>query len=188
MPRIHTVKARKDYPAEGIAKGDTYFKWSTRFTVGKSYMKRTHRSKTRPRASQLTGSEYLSQAHQLNERIEDFDDIPSMEEFIDELKGDAENLRDETQEKLDAMPEQFQEGATGELLNERVEALDAFIDELDSLDIPEAFEEPEPEQEDGEDDDDFADRYEEWEDERDARETEQTEALENLKNISLEVG
>lgn len=137
MPRIHTVTARKDYPAEGIEKGDTYFKWSTRVTVGKSYIKRTHRSKVRPRPSQLTGSEFLSQAYQLSERIEDYDGSEDPQSFVDDLKSDAETLRDETQEKLDAMPETLQGSPSGELLSERIEALDSFISELEALDIPE---------------------------------------------------
>jgi len=67
MPKVHCVKAaRKDYPECGIKKGDTYYWWKFRFG-GK------HESKTYPKQSQLTQSEFLSQVYALNERLEDLD-------------------------------------------------------------------------------------------------------------------
>ncbi len=53
MARAHFVKkARKDNPAAGIKAGDSYYWWKFR-RGGKHY------SKTAPRPSQLTQSEYL---------------------------------------------------------------------------------------------------------------------------------
>lgn len=190
MPIIHTVKARKDYPAEGITKGDTYFKWTTRVTAGKSYIKRVHRSMVRPRPSQLTSSEFLSQAHQLNERIEDFADPAAPDDFLDELKGDAESLRDETQEKLDNLPENLQGAPTGELLQERIDALESFISELEGLDVPEDDEPEEPtpdEYPDGEEGEDFRAAHSEWEDAHDEWESAREGFKDVLQNISLEV-
>lgn len=31
MPRVYTLRANKAYPEHGIAKGDTYYKWSFRY-------------------------------------------------------------------------------------------------------------------------------------------------------------
>jgi len=59
MPRVQRVKARKDYPNDGIKKGDTYFKWSIR--TGRRGI--TYRNLKRPRASQLTGSDKKSRLY-----------------------------------------------------------------------------------------------------------------------------
>ena len=64
MPRVHHVKAAKDYPDHGIKKGEMYFHWKFRYG-GK------HRSKVRPRSSQLTQSDFLSQMYGIQEEIED---------------------------------------------------------------------------------------------------------------------
>ena len=50
MPRVYTVNAaRKDYPDDGISKGDTYYYW--KFNYGSKV-----KSKTYPKRSQLTRS------------------------------------------------------------------------------------------------------------------------------------
>ena len=54
---------------------------------------------------------------------------------------EREELRDETQDKLDNMPEQLQEADTGQLLQERIEALENAINEFGCLDDLE-YEEP----------------------------------------------
>ena len=63
MPRIHHVKsARKNYPSAGIKKGDSYYWWKFRYSSRQL-------SKTPPRASQLTQSEFLSQVYDLQDAI-----------------------------------------------------------------------------------------------------------------------
>jgi len=47
MARATQQRARKDYPAQGIKKGDSYWKWSFRFGG-------TFKSLTKPQPSQLT--------------------------------------------------------------------------------------------------------------------------------------
>lgn len=186
MPRVHHIRANKDYPAEGIKKGEHYFKWSTRTTAGKSYIKRIHRSSTCPRASQLTGSEYLSQAHQLNERIEDFDetDFQELEAFRDEIKSEAESLREEQQDKLANMPDHLQYAPTGEIIQERIDALEAFESELDSLDVPSDQPGEEPEEDDFEEEEDFEQEHSEWTDLMDEWES----VITTFKETQLEVG
>ena len=82
MPRVYFVKkARKDYPV-GIKKGDSYYWWKFRYGG-------IHRSKTRPRPSQLTQSEFLSTIYAIIEEIQDvtitdFNSIEELKEFIEE--------------------------------------------------------------------------------------------------------
>ena len=133
MPRVHYRKAGKDYPSIGIAKGEMYYTWRIKTTYGGT----THRSQTAPRPSQLTHSEYKSQAYALIEQMEDAlkgdvepEDIQSAAQ---EAVSEAENLRDEEQSKLDNMPEGLQQGDTGQLIQERIDALEQFISEVEGF-------------------------------------------------------
>lgn len=130
MPRVNLVKhAARDYPEHGIQKGESYYWWKFRYG-GK------HMSKTFPKQSQLTQSSYLSSIYELREREFDggFDDAES---FLDEIKGDLEQIRDDCQGNLDNMPEGLQQGSTGELLQERIDKCDEVINELESVSIDE---------------------------------------------------
>ena len=63
MPRVHTVNAaRKDYPDDGISKGDKYYHW--KFPYGSKI-----RSLTYPKRSQLTKSPYKSQGYDIEDSI-----------------------------------------------------------------------------------------------------------------------
>jgi hypothetical protein len=119
-----------DYDTIFIAKGESYYWWQFQNSP-KQY------SKTRPRASQLTQSGYLSTLYGIAEQIEDFsaDSAEELIEFVDNIKTDLEELRDTTQESLDNMPENLQYSPTAELLQERVDALETAIDEFDGLDL-----------------------------------------------------
>jgi hypothetical protein len=134
MPKVTEVKkARKDYPNFGIKKGDTYYHWS--FKMGPKMM-----SKTYPKRSQLTRSDFLSQLYDLEDeigsRFEGIDNPDDISGVLDDLKSDIESLRDSEQDKLDSLPEQFQEAGPGEIINERIEALENWISELEGIDIP----------------------------------------------------
>lgn len=139
MPRVHTVKkARKDYKEHGIKKGETYYWWKFRYG-GKRV------SKTYPRRSQLTQSGFLSQLYDLQDRIAsasaECTDAESLQSFVDDIKGEIENLKDECESNLDNMPEHLKEtSSSGELLTQRIEGLEQAIDELDSFDCD--YEEP----------------------------------------------
>lgn len=137
MARAYFVKkARKDNKAAGIKKGDSYWWWKLSIRHPRQI------SKTQPRGSQLTGSEYESQALQIQEALEDTlaaenltaDDVTNA---IDEAKSSIQDLASETEEKLQNMPEGLQQGPTGELLQERVDNLQAWESELDSIDTDE---------------------------------------------------
>jgi hypothetical protein len=127
-------------------------------------------------------SDYKVQAYGLNERVEDFKNdgtIESVNSFLEELISDAEALRDEQQEKLDGMPEGFQQGSSGEKIQERIEALDAFISELEGVDEPEF----EPEEDDGDGEDEVTSENEEGQTEEDLADGFQEE----IQAITLDV-
>lgn len=131
MPRVNKVnKAAKDYPEYGILKGEPYFWWKFRYG-GKRV------SKTYPKASQLTQSEYLGRIYDLQERDIEGETLEDLENLRDEIVQELEEIRDEQQEKLDNMPEGLQQGSTGELLQERYDTVDGVISELESIDFSE---------------------------------------------------
>lgn len=177
MPKVQLInKAGKDYPQFGIKKGESHYVWSIKMQRGGL----VRRSKTYPRQSQLTLSEYKIAAHQLNEQLEDFsaDTVEEISSFIDELKSEADDLREQQQEKLDNMPEGLQQGDTGQQIQERIDALESFVSELENFDIVE-FEEDE--------------EHEEWSEENRVNGDGETEdevvekLMEELKAIQLDV-
>ena len=162
MPRVEKRKARTDIFERGVKvlssktksgfrrdksqpnpegdtklveKGQEYYTWSFRFGG-------THISLTPPKQSQLTQSPFLSQLYDIQDRLGDIsgDSPEDLQAERDSIKEDLESLRDETQGSLDNMPEGLQQGDTGQLLEERVNALDSAIDELDGIDLD--YEEP----------------------------------------------
>lgn len=114
MPRVHTLKAAKDYPSHGIKKGDTYFKWSLKRQYGGVTLK----SKTYPRPSQLTENAFYQPLFQLIEGLEDLGDNASADD-LQTFAQDIQSLGEEQREKFDNMPEGLQQGSTGETLDER---------------------------------------------------------------------
>lgn len=130
MPQVNTViKARKDYPEEGIKKGETYYWWKFRF--GGKVM-----SKTYPKRSQLTRSGFFSQLYDIEDRLSGIEvDKENIESDVADIVTDLENLRDECEEKRSNMPEQLQDVGSGETLQNRYDALDEMINELEGVDL-----------------------------------------------------
>lgn len=135
MPRVHHVKsARKADKSNNIKVGDEYYWWA--FRLGRS--SRKVKSKTPPKRSQLTMSEYYGTLYALQENT-NFHSAGSsseLESMRDDLVGELESLRDEQEEKRSNMPEGLQDSNSGELLQERYDELDGVIDELNGVDIP----------------------------------------------------
>lgn len=129
MPRVHFVKkARKDNPV--CKAGESYYWWKFRYG-GKRY------SLTRPKASQLTQSEYFGRLHQLQEQIEETDtdgDWDATWSLVEEIKDQLQELADEQQEKADNLPENLRYAPTGELLDERQQACEGAVSEIESID------------------------------------------------------
>lgn len=151
MAHAHFVKkARKNYKEHGIKKGESYYWWAFRSPRGKGGSGR-YFSKTPPKRSQLTRSEFYSALYDIEDRSNDlnaagYDSISSFEGDVDNIKSDLGQLQSDTQEKLDNMPGGLQQGDTGQLLQERIDGVEALIAELDGLD----FSDPESEDAGGE--------------------------------------
>jgi hypothetical protein len=129
MPKVTFVKsARKANPVAEV--GQSYYWWKFRFG-GKRY------SKKMPRPSQLTQSEYLSTLRSLIEQVEDHNvgDPEAFEELRDEIVSAVTDLREQAQDSLDNMPESLQASPTGELLQERIDALESAESDIENLEV-----------------------------------------------------
>lgn len=133
MTRLHHVKkARKTYRGTGIKKGDSYFWWKFRRGI-------KHHSKVRPRPSQLTQSafwgSYLASMEGFEDSVGKASSGDDLREAVSSLVEALEEIKTETEEKKENMPEPLQQGETGELLQERIDGLEELISELQGVDI-----------------------------------------------------
>ena len=129
MPKVHHVKkAQKARPAYGIEVGDSYYHWT--FNYG-----RLHCSKTYPKQSQLTQAPCLGGMYSIQEDMAEAPSDAGLEDFRNGITERVRGLGDECQTSLDNMPKQLQEGDTGQLLRERIEAMEGWADELESIEL-----------------------------------------------------
>lgn len=150
MPRVHHVEKCRRSPgscslcSKEIVTGEPYYWWQFAFSP-KSIRCNLHP----PAQKDLTRSAFWSAIYGIQE--EDFtsaDDASSLEEARDNVVSELENLKDEIEGNLSNMPDSLQQGSTGELLQERIDALDSVISELQNVDC--SVEEPEEsDEEDG---------------------------------------
>jgi hypothetical protein len=154
MPRVNKVeRARKAIPHAGIAVGDTYYWWTFKNQRGPGTKVV---SKTYPRPSQLTRSSFKSQWRSFSEQMGDLSLDDGLYDALVEIAGEIRSLGEECQGSLDNMPEGLQQGATGEMLQERIQNCETWADEIEGLDQPELEEPEEPDFEDvAPDQDDF---------------------------------
>ncbi len=140
MARVNFVKkARKAYPEHGIKQGESYYWWKFR-NSGKFY------SKTLPKPSQLTQSDFMSQFLALEEQVSALSPDDSLPDAVNDIVAELQSLGEEQRDKLSNMPEGLQQGDTGQLLEERAEACDNVAQELEGIDMD--IEEPEEGDED----------------------------------------
>ncbi len=130
---IFVKKARKDNPV--VKAGESYYWWKFKFG-GKHY------SKERPRASQLTQSDFLSQVYEIGEEIEDLNTeeiktVENLQDIRDDLSSRLNDLASEQYDNQSNMPESLQYSSTGELLESRAEACEEMANELDNIEIME---------------------------------------------------
>ncbi len=131
MTRAHFVKkARKDHPEGGIKKGESYWWWA--FMVG-SRGGPKHYSKTQPRRSQLTQSDYDARLFDIEDEIADLTADDGLGGAVDDIASRLRELGDEQEEKKNNMPDGLQEGPSGELLQERADACSNAADELEGM-------------------------------------------------------
>lgn len=145
MARATFVKsARKAIKGTGIKKGDSYYWW--KFRYGDKQV-----SKTPPRRSQLTQSDFLGQLYDLEDQLADLvadnylDDPSALKDDIQQIADDVRALGGEQADKLSNMPDSLQQGPTGEMLQSRADGCDAWADELEAVDVEEADEKGEDE-------------------------------------------
>lgn len=132
MARAHFVKkAMKDNPV--AKKGESYYWWA--FMVGGRGGPK-HYSKTAPKPSQLTQSEFLSQVYGVDERLQALSGTAEeVQSEIDDIKSELESLADEQEEKLSNMPDGLQQSETGELLQSRADSVREMVSELEAIDV-----------------------------------------------------
>jgi hypothetical protein len=131
MTQAHFVKkARKDYPSAGIKKGDSYYYWEFRFGG-------LHRSKIAPKRSQLTQSEFLGRIYDIEDRISNIsgDTASDLQSQAEEIASEIRELAEEQEDKRSNMPDQLQDSAAGELLQNRADSCNEMADELENIDF-----------------------------------------------------
>lgn len=137
MPRVNNVNACRISPGKCskcgtlIEKGQPYRWW--KFMRGGKFI-RCNSAKCLPRPSDLTRSDFWKAIYSIQEE-ELFTNSEEFESDRDTAVSDLQNIRDETQEKLDNMPQGLQEGDTGQLLQERIDALESAIETLEGTDL-----------------------------------------------------
>jgi hypothetical protein len=124
-------KARKNFKDDGIKKGDSYYHWKFRYGG-------IHRSKTKPRASQLTQSEFLSSVFSIEESFSDLSidqGFDAVKETIEQAAEELRELGDETEDKISNMPDSLQQSETADLLQSRADDVRQMADDLDAIDL-----------------------------------------------------
>lgn len=127
MPRVKSSVARKDYPREGIKKGDTYYSWA-------HFRQPVQRSKTFPTKSQLDNTK-MSGAYAAEEALETaiasatcLDDLLSA---IDECADSIEEVQTEYEDSLSNLEDAFPGGSpTIDDHNEKRDALETYAQAL----------------------------------------------------------
>tara|TARA_R110002124_G_scaffold128157_2_gene288510 strand:+ start:165 stop:680 length:516 start_codon:yes stop_codon:yes gene_type:complete len=130
---FYVKKARKDNPA--VKAGEPYYWWAFRYG-GKHY------SATRPRPSQLTGNEKLSNALVLGEELEDLtipeaEDTDALKAAFQEVSDQLNNIADQIddvvsqyQESADNIRESFSESALADEFDEKVSELEDWAENV----------------------------------------------------------
>lgn len=169
MARAHFVKkARKDHPEGGIKKGDSYWWWA--FMVGGRGGPK-HYSKTQPKASQLTQSEYLGSIADIQDELNALGADDGLQSAVEDIASRIRELGEEQQSKKDNLPDSLQESETGQLLEERAQACESAADELEAIEFDYT----------PNDDDDASD-----DDKADAEQTHWDEKLDEVQGVNLE--
>lgn len=145
MPKIQEVKRCRKSPGQcskcqkKINVGDPYRYWESRVTAGKAYISRkTVRctdSVCRPMPSEMTQSAFWGPVFALQEQGFDGSDMDELEASRDSVVEELNNIKSEQEDKLSNMPEGLQQGSTGEMIQERIDALESAIGDLESVDI-----------------------------------------------------
>lgn len=134
MPKVHHVKkARKAYKAEGIGKGDSYYWWKLRIGTP------VRRSKTKPRRSQLTESEFFGVMWDAEDDLEmavsafrSDGDAAALASSCNDAASAVREAGEGCTGRRENMPEQLQDSEKGQLLEARAEQCELIADALES--------------------------------------------------------
>lgn len=125
MARPVQRKANKDYPQNGIKKGDTY--WYVKIKQQRGGI--VKRSLTPFKRSQLTTSDFLGQLYDWQDELGNLSDMDSAQGLADTIR----ELGEEQQGKFDNMPEGLQQGDTGQMVEARAQACEAAAGEIEEI-------------------------------------------------------
>lgn len=148
MTRLHFVKkSRKAYKASGINKGESYYWWKFNFSS-------VRRSKSKPRRSQLTRSEYYAKVYSAEESLQDavaqaenemhdddgdnesfFDEGPkqTVMDAIEEIISSLEELKSDMEEKESNLESNFPSSNALVTIQERLPELDDLLENLGNV-------------------------------------------------------
>lgn len=127
MPRVKQVRAAKDYPRHGIKKGDLHYHWKIKQQRGGIEF----RSLTPPKRSQLTTSAFLGPLYDIQDSIDAITHDASAVDALRSIAEEVTTLGEEQREKYENLGENFQQGSTGELLDERANGCDDWVSEIE---------------------------------------------------------
>lgn len=132
MGKVQFVQsARKEWKCgrcgAAIEKGMSYYRGEVNF--GPTFVRCT---KCKLESWEVTSSDYQREVGEIVYRWKQ--NYGVTEDTIDAIVSDLETIRDDCQDKLDNMPEGLQEGEVGQLLSDRIDQLDAAIDDLGNID------------------------------------------------------
>jgi len=125
----HVKKSRKPVKQLDLPAGSEYYWWS--LMSGGRGVKRF--SKTPPRRSQLTNSEFLGRVWDIEDQLEELESFDDLESLIQDIR----DLGEEQTEKHGNLPDNLQYSATGELLEGRASACEEWASELEAVEAPE---------------------------------------------------
>ena len=133
MGKVSVIKkSRKEYRCSRCGKvipvGSTYYKGEINF--GPTIVRC---SDCKLESWEVTTSDYQLAVGEIVYRWEK--NYGYSEDAIDNIVSDLQEIADDLQGRLDNMPEGLQEGDVGQLLQERIDALESAISELESIDV-----------------------------------------------------
>jgi uncharacterized phage infection (PIP) family protein YhgE len=123
MARVTTHTAAKDYPAQGIKKGETYYQWTP-------YRRGVQRSKTKPTPSQVSSAKtavILDAIEGSRKIIDEADEPDEIQSAVEEVGNVANDVLAEYDEALEAWPNGNSQ------IEEKRDTVQSFIDECESF-------------------------------------------------------
>lgn len=191
MPKVEKRVARKDYPQNGIKKGDTYYFTALKLQRGGQIK----RSLTPFKPSQLTNSPFKSGWLAAQE---EWDASDKSADDMDSAASAIREIGEEARGSFENMPEGLQQGETGQMLEARADAcdeaadgLESLKDELEALDDIEEFDlpevsEPDPAEDDSEAYQQAQDAFDEYTEAKEAHESEVENRESEIERIASE--